>query len=77
MFSVGQVAAVRAAFVLAGYGGELRTLPVDSEDERLFVLDQDVLLNMDARSLEQVVTQLLGRKVGVLASVGNPTVPFE
>ncbi len=77
MFSVGQIAAVRAAFVLAGYDGELRTLPVDSEDERLFVVDQEELTAMDVRSLEQVLTQLLGRKVWVLASMGNPTVPFE
>jgi hypothetical protein len=77
MFSVGQVAAVHAAFVLAGYEGELRTLPVDSEDERIFVLDQQDLLNLDVRSLEQVLTQLLGRKVWVLGSTANATVPFD
>jgi hypothetical protein len=77
VFSAGQVAAVRAAFFLAGYDGELRTMPVDSEDERLFVVDQEVILRMDVRSLEQVLTQLLGRKVWVLDSMGNPTVPFE
>jgi hypothetical protein len=32
---------------------------------------------MDVRSLEQVLQELLGRKVWVLASIGNPTVPFE
>lgn len=64
VFSVGQVAAVRAAFALAGYDGELLTLPVESEDERIFVVEQDRLLDMgDARLLEQVLQQLLGRKV--------------
>ena len=77
MFSTGQLAAVHAAFALAGYEGELRTLPVDSEDERIFVLDQAVVMEMDVRSLEQVLQQLLGRKVWVLASIGNPTAPFE
>ncbi|HEY9410156.1 MAG TPA: hypothetical protein VIP77_11305 [Jiangellaceae bacterium] len=77
-FSVGQVEAVRAAFSLAGYDGELRTLPVESEDERIFVVEQERLLGMgDARSLEQVLQQLLGRKVWVLASIGTKTVPFE
>jgi hypothetical protein len=32
---------------------------------------------MDVRSLEQVVTQVLGRKVWVLASIDGTTVPFE
>jgi hypothetical protein len=52
MFSLGQVAAVRAAFALGGFDGELRTLPVDSEDERILVLNQDLLIPMDVRSLE-------------------------
>jgi len=77
MFSVGQVAAVRAAFALAGYEGEIQTLPVDSEDERIFVLDQTDVLPIDVRSLEQVLTQLLGRKVWVVESMETPTVPFE
>lgn len=77
MFSVGQVAAVRAAFALAGFDGEIRTLPVDSEDERIFVLEQESLIAMDVLSLEQVLTQLLGRKVWVLESIDRPTVPFE
>ena len=77
MFSVGQVAAVEAAFSLAGYDGDLRTLPVTSEDERLFVVPEDLIPTMgDLRSLEQVLTQLLGRKVWVLGDVGNDTVPF-
>jgi hypothetical protein len=52
MFNVGQVAAVKAAFSLAGYDGDLR-------------------------SVEQVLTQLLGRKVWVLHDIGNETVPFS
>lgn len=77
MFDVGQVAAVEAAFSLAGYDGDLRTLPVDSEDERIFVVPGDVVASMgDLRSLEQVVTQLLGRKVWILSDIGDPTVPF-
>jgi hypothetical protein len=41
MLSEGQITAVHGAFSLAGYDGELRTLPVTSEDERIFVLPQD------------------------------------
>lgn len=77
MFSVGQVAAVKAAFSLAGYDGDIRTLPVDSEDERLFVVPEERIVSMgDLRSLEQVLTELLGRKVWVLGDIGNETVPF-
>jgi hypothetical protein len=77
MFSVGQVAAVKAAFSLAGYDGDIRTLPVDSEDERLFVVPEERIVSMgDLRSLEQVLTQLLGRKVWVLGDIGNETIPF-
>lgn len=76
MFDVGQRSAVRAAFHLAGYEGSLSTLPLDSEDEVCFVLDQHDVLRLDARSLEQVLQQVLGRKVWVLASVDDKTVPF-
>lgn len=77
MFSVGQTTAVRGAFSLAGYDGELRTHPVSSEDERIFVLPQDDLVGLrDVRTLEQVVQQLLGRKVWILASVDEDTIPF-
>jgi hypothetical protein len=77
MFSIGQVAAVRAAFSLAGYEADLRTLRVDSEDERLFVVPaQRVDAMGDLRSLEQVLTQLLGRRVAVLPDRGYTTVPF-
>lgn len=77
MLSIGQVTAVRGAFSLAGYDGDLRTLPVTSEDERIFALSQDdVLALSDVRTLEQVLQQLLGRKVWILASIDEDTVPF-
>ena len=63
MFSIVQVRAVRGAFSLAGYDGDLRTLPVSSEDERVFVLTQaDILTLRDVRTLEQVLQQVLGCK---------------
>ncbi len=71
------MAATRAAFALAGYEEPLRTLPVNSEDERIFVVPTECLPLMgDLRSLEQVLTQLLGRKVWVLGDRGTETVPF-
>jgi hypothetical protein len=76
MFDVGQRSAVRAVFHLAGYDGSLNTLPLDSGDEVCFVLDQDDVLRLDVRSLEQVLQQLLGLKAWVLASVDDKTVPF-
>ena len=77
MFSEGQVTAVRGAFSLAGYDGDLRTLPITSEDERIFVLSQDDVVALgDVRTLEQVLQQVLGRKVWILASIDEDTVPF-
>ena len=76
MFAAGQRSAVRAAFHVAGYDGSLNTLPLDSGDEISFVLDQDDVLRLDVVSLEEVLQQLLGRKVWVLASVDDKTVPF-
>ena len=76
MFEVGQRTAVRAAFHLAGYDGPLNTLPLDSGDEVCFVLDQEVVQRLDVVPLEQVLQQLLGRKVWVLASADDQTVPF-
>jgi hypothetical protein len=77
MFSEGQVAAVRGAFSLAGYNGDLRTLPITSEDERIFVLPQsDVLALRDVRTLEQVLQQVLGRKVWIVDSIDEDTIPF-
>ncbi len=66
MINAGQQAAVTAAFTLAGYEGPLFTAPVDSEDERWFLLDTEAFRALrDVRALEQVLQQLLGRKVGV------------
>ncbi|WP_134738507.1 hypothetical protein [Nocardioides sp. 503] len=77
MFSVGVVTAVRGAFSLAGYDGDLRTLPITSEDERIFVLSQsDLLALRDIRTLEQVLQQVLGRKVWIVDSINEDTVPF-
>lgn len=77
MFSIRQVTAVRGAFSLAGYDGDLRTLPIASEDERVFVLAQsDVLALRDVRTLEQVLQQVLGRKVWVVDSIEDDTIPF-
>lgn len=78
MLSDGQVTAVRGAFSFAGYDGELRTLSITSEDERMFVLSQaDVTALRDIPTLEQVLQQVLGRKVWILASIEEVTVPFD
>ncbi len=77
MLSAGQTTAVRGAFSLAGYDGDLCTLPVTSEDERIFVLPYDDYARLsDVRTLEQVLQQVLGRKVWVLSSIEEDTVPF-
>lgn len=62
-FDVGQRTAVRGAFLLAGYEGPLLTLPPESGDEVCFVLDQADVLRLDVRTLEQVLEQVLNRKV--------------
>jgi hypothetical protein len=75
--AIGQQTAVRGAFQLAGYSGSLNTLPMDSGEEVCFVLDQDDLLALsDVRVLEKVLQQVLERKVWVLGSVDDKTVPF-
>lgn len=67
MFNTGQRTAVAGAFKLAGYEGQLVTAPVTSDDERFFLLEPDALESpRDKRTLEQVLGQLLGRKVGVI-----------
>lgn len=56
------------------------TLPIDSQDERLFVLAASDLAAIEhVRDLEQVLTQILGRKVAVFASdaLWPSRVPFE
>jgi hypothetical protein len=65
-FSVGQRAATTAAFKLAGYEGELLLAPITSEDERAFLLEPAAFGALrDRAALEQILTQLLGRKVWV------------
>jgi hypothetical protein len=77
MLSEGQITAVRGAFSPAGYDGVIRTLPISSEDERIFVLSQDEVMALrDVRTLEQVLQQVLGRKVWILGSIDEDTVPF-
>jgi hypothetical protein len=80
MFNVGQRAAVAAAFKLAGYDGDLEVAPVSDETERAFLLaPSDYGGLRDRGALEQVLTQLLGRKVWVgerSAQWGEP-IPFE
>ncbi len=64
MLSEGQITAVSGAVSLAGYDGNLGTLPVASEDERILILPQDdVLALADVRTLEQVIQQILGPKI--------------
>jgi hypothetical protein len=78
VFSRDQVDAVRAAFSLAGYDGELRVLPVESEDERIFVVNPDHFVLMgDAHLLEQVLASVLGRSVLVTDDVGARSVAFD
>ena len=80
MFNSGQRTAVAGAFTLAGYDGPLYTAPVTSEDERAFLLEPGTLRSLShVRTLEQVLQQVLGRKVFVVERSdqwGTP-VPFE
>lgn len=79
MFTIGQRTAVKGAFSLAGYEGPIRTLPVTSEDERIFVLGRTDLGQLrDVRTLEQIVGQLLRRKVAIIESGSGSleSVPF-
>lgn len=77
-FSAGQVMAVQGAFELAGYVGALQTLPVASEDERIFVLPEAAYLGLtgDVVVLQQELQQVLQLKVWVLPSVEDSTIPF-
>lgn len=79
-FNVGQRAAVRAAFKLAGYEGNLLVAPITGEDERAFLLEPAAFRTLrDRDALEQVLTQLLGRKVWVAERTrqwGDP-IPFQ
>ena len=66
--------------VKVGYVGPLYTAPVTSEDERAFLLEPGTLRSLShVRTLEQVLHQVLGRKVLVVERSnqwGTP-VPFE
>jgi hypothetical protein len=80
VFNIGQRAAVEGAFRLAGYSGPLITAPVTSEDERAFLLEPEALDGVrDIRTLEQILQQLLGRKVFVVerSDAWGIPVPFE
>jgi hypothetical protein len=77
-FTAEQIEAVRHAFFLANFDGELRTLPVDSDHERIFIVPAGTENTMGCQHcLEVVVSQLLDRRVLVTSDVGAPTVAFE
>lgn len=80
MFTAAQRAGVLAAFELVGHTGQLRTAPLGSGDERLFVLPADrVPTHARLRALEQVLTAVLRVPVWVLSDADwhGQTVPFE
>lgn len=80
MFNIGQRSAVEAAFKLAGYQGDLEVAPIADETERAFLVDAEVYGCLrDRRALEQVLTQLLGRKVWVAerSPQWGEAIPFE
>jgi hypothetical protein len=80
VFNIGQRTAVAGAFKLAGYNGVLVVAPISGEDERAFLLEpDDVRALRDVRTLEQVLQQLLGRKVFVVerSSAWGAPIPFE
>lgn len=71
---------VRRAFDRLSFGGELVTAPVDSEDERVFLLARADLDRLgDVRALEEELQRILRRKVWVAQRTnqwGDP-VPFQ
>lgn len=72
-----QILAVREAFHLAGFDGELRTLPVESDHERIFIVPVESEAAMgDQYSLELVLSQVLNRTVLVTGDIGARTVSF-
>ena len=80
VFNIGQRTAVAGAFKLAGYDGPLFTAPVTGEDERAFLLRRQVLDQLrDVRTLEQVLQQLLERKVFIVEHDGRwgEPIPFD
>jgi hypothetical protein len=75
-----QRAAARAAFLLAGYDGELEVAPVTSEDERVFLLDPAAFGCLrDKTSLEAHLQIALDRKVWVIERTAYwpAAVPFN
>lgn len=79
-FGVGQTTAVATAFRLAGYGGPLSVVTRLKGDERVFVLPPDALGQLrEVRALEQLVGQLLARKVWITDHDASPDElePFE
>jgi len=80
VFNTGQRTAVAGAFTLAGYECDLFVGEVDSDDERVFLLDPvDLGRLRDINTLTQVVGQILGRNVWIVSKIGYPAkaVPFE
>ena len=74
MFSIGQRTAVVGTFRLAGYDRPLTTLPVESVDERTFVLGREDLTRLhDVRTVEHIVQELLGCKVTIIGE--HPGLP--
>lgn len=79
-FNVGQTTAVATAFRLAGYGGPLYVVTRLKGDERVFILSPEALAELtDVRALEQLVGQLLSRKVWITDHQASPDElePFE
>ncbi len=64
-FNIGQRAAVRNAFSLAGFDGDLRVLPPLGTDEYVFVLPRGFTVSQP-NALAQVLQQVLSRKVWVV-----------
>lgn len=72
-FNIGQITAVATAFRLAGYAGPLSVVSRLKGDERVFVLSTEVLEQLrDVRALEQVVGQVLSRKVRITDHEASP-----
>ncbi len=68
MVTADQRAGVIAAFELIGYTGQLRTAPLDSGGERLFVLPAGAVpAHRQVRALELVLTAVLRCTVWVLS----------
>ncbi|MBT2516868.1 hypothetical protein J7E29_05440 [Streptomyces sp. ISL-90] len=75
--NVGQRAAAHATARLLGEAIELRFLPTPGEDE-LWIVIPEAQRPLDLRSGEQVLSQLLGRKVWITQDDGRyrESLPF-